>query len=111
VYHLGPHTPAGAWSFTAPFKCKVLVNLSMSFYSTANGSFSGYQPKVDGVGYGPYCDLYFNNASVHLTAVTGFIIATCTAGTHSISYGVISGNPASDAQDRAHWALTFVEIP
>lgn len=111
VWHSGPHTPAGAWSFTAPFKSKVLVVLSMTFYSTATGSFAGYQPKVDGVGYAPYCDMYFNPASTHLTAVTAFTIASCAAGTHSISYGIISGNPASDAQDRAHWALTFVEIP
>jgi hypothetical protein len=110
IWHSGPFTPAGAWSFSAPFKSKVLVALSMTFYANSL-ALTGWQPKVDGVGYSPYCDLYFNATSYHQTAFTAFTIASCAAGTHSISYASISGSPLSDSMDRAHWALTFVEIP
>lgn len=109
-WHPGPYIPAGAWSFTTPFKADVLIVLSLTFWANAGG-FAGYEPKIDGVGSGLYCDQYFNNTAMHMTVVTAFNRTALAAGTHSISYAVTSGSPQADANDRAHWALTLIEVP
>lgn len=110
--HNGPHTGGSpsTWTFSAPFKCDLNAVVALTFYCNAVG-LNGYMMKIDGVNMPRWCEMYFNNTSMHMTVVCAFTTRNLAAGTHTISYATAVGVPASDGGDRAHWELTMVEVP
>lgn len=88
-----------------------MIAQTMTFFVNAIG-MTGYLIRVDGVNGASTCDIYFNNAGMHMTAATVNIFPGLAAGTHTVTYGANGAvTPQEDNNDRTHLALTMVEVP
>jgi hypothetical protein len=109
LYQAGPFAVGTTLTFNVPWKADlVIVSTITSWVNTAG--MGGCIIYMDGSPLAYYADMYFNTTGVHATTATTNIMRAVAAGNHTISAALTSGNGACDANDRAHHAITMVEV-
>jgi microcystin-dependent protein len=103
----------GAWPKTGtinlPFKADLLVNASVSFYTSTTGAMTaGIQ--LDGA---TFLNLYhfFNPVSTHLTLSGSGIYRAVAAGSHTLGVVISGTGSASDSGDYATFGVTMIRVP
>ena len=106
---------SGPWTNTVlvpvPFKADILMVTTMTWMCSVN-QMAGYGLLWDTTYLQYYADMWSNNAANnHITAATVNVLRGVLPGNHLLSYWAPYYNMSSDANDRAHHALTMVQVP